>query len=81
MSGHDDVPEWAPRNPPESGDPDAPYTFLGASYPGGVPAGPPGGAGRGRPGDPYQRARDIVATLVDALPSGSYLAIAEADDT
>ena len=31
--------------------------------------------------DPYQRARDIVAALVDALPSGSYLAIAEADDT
>ncbi|TDC86055.1 SAM-dependent methyltransferase [Actinomadura sp. 7K507] len=31
--------------------------------------------------DPYQRARDIVATLLDALPSGSYLAIAEADDT
>ncbi|MFG2249852.1 SAM-dependent methyltransferase [Spirillospora sp. NPDC048823] len=31
--------------------------------------------------DPYERARDIVATLVDALPSGSYLAIVEADDT
>ncbi|MFI0350202.1 SAM-dependent methyltransferase [Actinomadura sp. 9N407] len=31
--------------------------------------------------DPYERARDIVATLVDALPSGSYLTIVEADDT
>jgi hypothetical protein len=31
--------------------------------------------------DPYERARDIVATLVAALPSGSYLAIVEADDT
>ena len=46
MSGHDDVPEWAPRNLPDE-DPDAPYTFLGASQPGGVPApGPAGDAGR-----------------------------------
>ncbi|TDC53024.1 hypothetical protein E1281_18320 [Actinomadura sp. KC345] len=34
-----------------------------------------------RPPRPYERARDIVATLVDALPSGSHFAIAEADDT
>ncbi|MFG2246524.1 substrate-binding domain-containing protein [Spirillospora sp. NPDC048823] len=51
MSGHDDVPEWAPRTPPDSGDPGAPYTFLGASYPGGVPTGPAdGAAGRTPPG-------------------------------
>ncbi|CND72838.1 S-adenosyl methyltransferase [Mycobacterium tuberculosis] len=31
--------------------------------------------------DPYERTRDIVATLVDALPSGSYLALADADNT
>jgi hypothetical protein len=31
--------------------------------------------------DPYERARDIVAALVGALPSGSYLTIVEADDT
>ncbi|TDC56324.1 VWA domain-containing protein [Actinomadura sp. KC345] len=60
MSGHDDVPEWAPRTPPETGDPDVPYTFLGASYPGHVPSsasGPPGGppapgAAVGRPSRP-----------------------------
>ncbi|WP_217920389.1 hypothetical protein, partial [Actinomadura sp. BRA 177] len=40
MSGHhDDVPEWAPRNPPETGGFDAPRVFLGASDPGGVPGG------------------------------------------
>ncbi|WP_433471930.1 substrate-binding domain-containing protein [Spirillospora sp. CA-142024] len=39
MSGHDDVPDWAPRNLPETGGPEAPFTFLGASDPGGVPDG------------------------------------------
>ncbi len=61
MSGHDDVPEWAPRNLPESGGgPDAPYTFLGASYPGGVPspgpaAEPPPGTAGERPFDPFEK--------------------------
>ncbi|XRQ08709.1 SAM-dependent methyltransferase [Actinomadura welshii] len=31
--------------------------------------------------DPYEHARDVVAALVDALPPGSYLALADADDT
>ncbi|XRQ15579.1 substrate-binding domain-containing protein [Actinomadura welshii] len=52
MSGHDDVPEWAPRDLPDSG-PETPYTFLGASYPGGVPSSPgPSSAGPSSPG-PY----------------------------
>jgi hypothetical protein len=50
MSGHDDVPEWAPRNLPESGEPDAPYTFLGASQPGGAPSPSVGPAGGTPPG-------------------------------
>ncbi|TDC89046.1 substrate-binding domain-containing protein [Actinomadura sp. 7K507] len=66
MSGHDDVPDWAPRTPPETGDPDVPYTFLGASYPGGVPSasgpaggpragGAPGGAAARDPFDAFER--------------------------
>ncbi len=31
--------------------------------------------------DPYELARELVAALVDALPSGSYLAITDADNT
>ncbi|MGP4028608.1 substrate-binding domain-containing protein [Actinomadura sp. 3N407] len=49
MNGHDDVPEWAPRNLSETGDPDAPYTFLGASHPGGAPSGRADGGAGGRP--------------------------------
>ncbi|URM93529.1 substrate-binding domain-containing protein [Actinomadura madurae] len=49
MSGHDDVPDWAPRNLPEPDDPETPYTFLGASQPGGAPA--PHGPGA-RPAGP-----------------------------
>ena len=49
MSGYDDVPDWAPRTPPETGDTDAPYTFLGASYPGRVPSSPASGPAGGTP--------------------------------
>ncbi|GAA0577800.1 substrate-binding and VWA domain-containing protein [Actinomadura livida] len=57
------MPEWAPRNLPESGEPDAPYTFLGASQPGGAPLpspssspGPAGGTPPGgRPFEPFER--------------------------
>ncbi|MEU8120806.1 substrate-binding domain-containing protein [Spirillospora sp. NPDC049024] len=54
MSAHDDVPEWAPRTPPESGGPESPYLFLGASRPGGLP---PSGAGEssGEPFDAFTR--------------------------
>lgn len=52
MSGHDDVPDWAPRNLPDPGGPDTPYTFLGASQPGGVPTPGPYGPGPHRPGPP-----------------------------
>lgn len=48
MSAFDDVPEWAPRNPP--GGPESPYTFLGASQPTGLP---PGGAASGHEGEPF----------------------------
>ncbi|MFA1537394.1 hypothetical protein [Actinomadura monticuli] len=37
MSGHDDVPDWAPRSARDSGGFDTPHVFLGASDPGGVP--------------------------------------------
>ncbi|MFA1539065.1 substrate-binding domain-containing protein [Actinomadura monticuli] len=59
MSGYDDVPEWAPRTPPESGEFGIPYTFPGdpgatgaTGAPGapgadGGPSAPPGGAADG----------------------------------
>ncbi|MBO2462621.1 substrate-binding domain-containing protein [Actinomadura violacea] len=56
MSGHhdDDVPDWAPRSPSDSGDYRVRRDFLGASYPGGAP--PARRPGRDRPrrpgGDP-----------------------------
>ncbi|GAA1814963.1 substrate-binding and VWA domain-containing protein [Actinomadura chokoriensis] len=57
MSGHDDVPEWAPRNLPETGAGDAPYTFLGASDPGGPPGGrwEPPRTEAGEPFDAFRR--------------------------
>ncbi|NYD44128.1 hypothetical protein BJY14_000111 [Actinomadura luteofluorescens] len=50
MSAFDDVPEWAPRNPPEPGGPESPYTFLGASHPAGLP---PRGAAGGPESEPF----------------------------
>ncbi|MEV4008805.1 hypothetical protein [Actinomadura sp. NPDC049753] len=50
MSAFDDVPEWAPRNLPEPGGPESPYTFLGASQPTGLP---PRRAAGGREDEPF----------------------------
>ncbi|MEU4822559.1 substrate-binding domain-containing protein [Actinomadura sp. NPDC023710] len=54
MSAFDDVPEWAPRNQPEPGGPESPYTFLGASHPAGPP---PRGAAGGHEGEPFDAFR------------------------
>lgn len=51
MSGHDDVPEWAPRSSTEPGG--APHVFLGLSEPGGPP---PVRAERPRPAGPAHAA-------------------------
>ncbi|TDD35396.1 VWA domain-containing protein [Actinomadura sp. KC06] len=51
MNGRDDVPEWAPRNPSGTGGTNSPYTFLGASYLGGVPSGMPAGSAGAAAGD------------------------------
>ncbi|MFB4310058.1 substrate-binding domain-containing protein [Actinomadura sp. GTD37] len=59
MSGHDDVPEWAPRNATETGGFDAPHVFLGASDPGGVPGAhrAPPRTEAGEPFDAFRRPR------------------------
>ncbi|TDD62292.1 VWA domain-containing protein [Actinomadura darangshiensis] len=49
MSGHDDVPDWAPRNLSDTGGHDNPYTFLGASDPGGAREPQPGTPHPGTP--------------------------------
>ncbi|WP_141575002.1 substrate-binding domain-containing protein [Actinomadura sp. WMMA1423] len=54
MSAFDDVPEWAPRTPPEPGGPESPHVFLGASHPGPLPRRGRGGS-EGEPFDAFKR--------------------------